>query len=377
MSKARVVIIGAGISGLTLARSLKYRGLPAIIYERDTAQRFASRHDYGITLWAYQPLVEILGHGNTYELRTRIAVDGENGGTGHVGSRNDGGGIPPFRVNRQKLERLLYDGLDIRWGHKLQDIKTSASSPRIQLQFENDHQADVDVVIGTDGVHSKVRNAISPSTKFNILPYAVYNGKRKIPRAEFDEKYAPYLRESTTSEQNIGDVHLTLSIDNYKGDQVHVSYSYSRPAKEDDQLFRPDRPMSGAKEIPSALFDEISGLRGLNKPLGAVFNADSVRNDRLLHWLMRSVSTADTDLRRGAKEGIVLLADAAHAGPILGGDGANVAIEDAVELAELLSGAQQVDLEGFYRSRSERWKICINDSEARLAKVHGQPAAHL
>lgn len=380
MPTMRVVIVGAGISGLTLARLLKHRGLPATIYERDTAQRFASRHGYGITLEAHQSLPEILGLGSLNDFRKKIAVDTDNGGTGHVGGQNRPRSTTRFRANRQKFERLLSDGLDIRWGHKLIDIRPKAADKEgqgVQLRFENDHQADADVVVGADGVHSQVRKAISPSNDFKILPFAVYNGKRKISRSIFDERYAQQLGSSTIAEQNVGDAHLTFSVDNYKGEHVYISYTYSRPATERDSLFRSNRPMSGATEIPAAFFDEVRSLRDLKCPFDTVFNVDEMENDRILHWLMRSISIDDADLARAVGQGIVLLADAAHGAPILGGDGANIAIEDAIELTTALSSTQTVDLMGFLHSRLERWKTYVGDSETRLAKIHEQPASHL
>jgi 2-polyprenyl-6-methoxyphenol hydroxylase-like FAD-dependent oxidoreductase len=372
--------VGAGLSGLTLARSLKYRGLSATIYERDTAQRFASRHGYGITLWAYQPLINILGYNDSRELQSRVAVDAEIGGTGHIGDGHASLSVRPFRANRQRLERVLSDGLDIRWGHKLQSIRSDAaetSGKAVQLRFENAHEVDANLVIGADGVHSQVRKIVAPSARFDILPYAVYNGKRKVPRSTFEQDFAPHLGASTTAEQNIGDVTLKLSIDEYKGEQVYISYTYSRPSRAEDQLFRPERPMSGAEDIPSALFDEVRSLRDLKKPFDSVFRADQMKNDRLLNWLMRSVAVYSAELDRVAEQGIILLGDSIHGGPILGGDGANVAIEDAVELAKCLETSNSVDMTEFYSTRTQRWTKYLRESGDRLADMHLQPASRL
>ena len=130
-------------------------------------------------------------------------------------------------------------------------------------------------------------------------------------------------------------IRLEISMSNRTTSGVDVSYTFSRPAKDvDDPLYTPDRCISAAKDIPEAIYQGVEGLRDLDSPLADIFDAEKVCSDRMLHWLMRSVIPVLGEAHKLVSQGVMLIGDAAHAMPILGGEGANVAIQDAIELAE-------------------------------------------
>jgi 2-polyprenyl-6-methoxyphenol hydroxylase-like FAD-dependent oxidoreductase len=78
----KVHIVGAGIAGLTLARSLKKRGIPSVVFERNSSP---ARHGHGITLqpWACQALQRVLDIDES-TFYQRVAVDSLVGGRGYV-----------------------------------------------------------------------------------------------------------------------------------------------------------------------------------------------------------------------------------------------------------------------------------------------------
>lgn len=96
-----------------------------------------------------------------------------------------------FRANRQKLEQLLAEGLDVRWEYALADIKPTTDG--LSLLFENGETVETPFVVGAEGVHSQVRKIFCPSTTANVVLFTVYNGKRRLDLATFDKKYAPYM----------------------------------------------------------------------------------------------------------------------------------------------------------------------------------------
>ena len=63
------------------------------------------------------------------------------------------------------------------------------------------------------------------------------------------------------------------------------------------------------------------------------------------------------------------MGDAVHAEPILGGEGANLAIEDGMRLAELI--AEGKPLSHFYQERQDVWARSRKESKARIAAMHG------
>jgi len=362
----RISIVGAGIGGLVLGRCLKARGIPAILWDSAPASR---RQSYSITLlpWAYDLLLKDLSldHATFYK---RVAVDykrQDSNDQQHIGA--------PFRAHRGELEGLLAEGLDIRWSHKL--TKVQKDTHQNTLSFEDGKHFTSDIVIGADGVHSQVRKSIAPNSQVKVHPYVVYNGKRRIDPANF-EQLASQFRNVISVQTRHGDAFLQAYVNEYKDEYVSLSYTYSRPSRElSDPLDQRDRSVSGASKIPEALFDEVDHMAGLEEPFATVFDSRAMRDDRVLHWLMRSVTVNAEELADAASKGIALIGDALHGTPILGSEGANLAIRDSVELADCI--AQSSSLTTYFNDRGHRWSAAVEDSETRLAGIHAVEKASL
>ena len=86
---------------------------------------------------------------------------------------------------------------------------------------------------------------------------------------------------------------------------------------------------------------------------------------------MRSTSKAtEEDIRDVTDQGILLLGDTVHAMPILGGEGANMAIKDGVDLAEHLAEHGLSRINDFYDQRNQIWRQAVEVSEKRLSDMH-------
>ena len=338
MAQQPVNIIGAGIGGLTLARSLSKRGIPYVLYERQTS---IPRHSYGITLHpsSYRPLLKILGL-DEHSFRRRVAVDGQSGGQGNINTKRlvHSGGIDPnsFRAHRGKLEQLLREGLEIQWNHSLEKAQKTLTGT--VLRFQNGRQVDSTCTIGADGPHSSFRTSMAATASLNVLPIVAFNGKRHVPRDLFERVFAPIMADSNLVELRQGDVVMQVAINEKKEDQVSLSWVYSRPSRGSmDSLHKPDRPLSGATEIPAEFYEEVGAMKGLDQLFEEVFDQEKLKTDRILHWLMRTTSIGVEEFHALACNGIFFMGDAAHAQPILGGQGANNAIKDGIHLAFNLS----------------------------------------
>ncbi|TKA79988.1 hypothetical protein B0A55_02108 [Friedmanniomyces simplex] len=377
MSQINVSIIGAGLSGLVLGRCLLQRGIPCVIFERDTARSGSTRHNYGITLypWAFQPLLKYLDL-NEATFRRVLAVDGVVGGTGRLGSNALPGLDDPdaFRANRRKLEKMLSKGLDVRWEHHLTSTQTEGGSN--SMFFREGQRANSSILVGADGPHSRVRTFTAAGSSFNILPFAVYNGRRRVDLKTFEDRYAPSMDGANVVERRLGQTLLQITINDRNKNTVSISYTYSRPARSPvDPIFTPERSTSSASQVPDELFEEIRSLESLDGAFEEVFDAEKMRKDRILNWLMRSVSVEVSERNAAAAQGIVLVGDAAHATPILGGYGANAAIQDGVDLAEYIVRDGTSNLAKFYKDVT--WRSYVRDGETQLAKMHGQTKASL
>ncbi|KAI9148368.1 FAD-dependent monooxygenase nscC [Paramyrothecium foliicola] len=378
MSQQPVRIVGAGIGGLTLARCLLHHGVPAVVYEKMPA---TSRHSYGVTLHesSYKPLLDILGL-DEWSFRRRIAVDGMLGGSGVIDPESvlqtKRLSSTSFRAHRGKLEKLLREGIDLRWGHDLEKVEETSTGMVLCLQ--NGQRLRSAGIIGVDGPHSNTRKSLSPDTPFNILPYVAFNGKRRVSRALFDSTYAPAMNGSNVLEFKHGDSILNISINEHNGDIVNVGWIYSRPARgSTDPLYRPNRPVSRATDIPDEFFTEVGALADLQQPFKEVFDPEKLREERVLHWLMRSVLVRQQELRRFADKGVFFMGDSVHAEPILGGEGANNAITDAVGLAKCISTSGLGGITSWYETRYPAWENSVRRSEDAIAKMHNERSSAL
>jgi 2-polyprenyl-6-methoxyphenol hydroxylase-like FAD-dependent oxidoreductase len=378
MSQQPIRIIGAGIGGLTLGRSLLKHGIPAVLYERMPS---TPRHGYGVTLHSssYRSLLDVLGLDES-TFRRRVAVDGLLGGSGNIDPKMVAypGQIEStsFRAHREKLERLLREGLDVQWEHALEKVVATTSGATIRLQ--SGQELETGCVVGVDGPHSNVRKSLFPDTPLKVLPYVAFNGKRRVQRALFDSLYTPAMKKSNLIEMKQNDVFLTVSINEQQGDFVSVNWVYSRPAKgPQDPLHKPNRPVSGATDIPDEFFEEIEALQDLDQPFKEVFDAEKLKRERVLHWLMRTVLVSLQDLQRLAERAVFFMGDAVHAEPILGGEGANTAITDGLELAECIATSGVDGIPGWYNRRYPVWESSVRKSEDAIATMHGSQKATL
>lgn len=384
MARQTINIVGAGLSGLTLGRCLQKRGISAILYERaDSPARFS----YGITLHAstYVPLLKAL-EVDERDFISRVAVDAPIGGSGKISDAASSSGN--FRAHRGKLEEWLREGLDLRWNLGLhqgaqQVERPSDASGQTALNLDDGKQVHSDIVIGADGPHSQLQKSVLPEAQLTVLPYVVYNGKRRIPHARFDEKIRPLMQDSNILNFKHGDARINISINQYytsPQELVGFSWTYSRPSRgSSDPLHNPERATSDAKKIPDELYTELEDLRkaGVPEPLPTILNARDVSHDRILHWLMRTNLVPKDDLKDLAKDGIVLIGDAAHAQPIVGGNGANDAIADAVSLAEAIANSDGRDLSGWVDERYGVWEKSVEKAKGGIEALHGSQMERL
>ncbi|KAF2788262.1 FAD/NAD(P)-binding domain-containing protein [Melanomma pulvis-pyrius CBS 109.77] len=370
MTQQPISIIGAGIGGLTLARCLLKHGIPSVLYERMPT---APRHNYGITLHAssYRPLLKVLELDEP-TVKRQIAVDGS---TGELNPKamimKEGIGATSFRANREKLESLLKEGLDVRWEHALEKIEEAPSGSGMLLCLQSGQRIESRCVMGADGPHSTTRKSLAPETALHVLPFVALSGKRRVQRVLFDAVYAAGMQKSNVVEMKTGVAVLKVAVDDKSEDLVSLSWVYSRPARgPDDPLHKPNRPKEAATDIPEEFLQEIAVLRDLEQPFAEVFDVEALRKDRVLHWLMRRALMGLHDLQMLGRKGVFFLGDSVHAEPILGGEGANVAIKDGVELAECILRNGVEGIGKWYDQRYKAWLTGLERSEKSIIKMH-------
>ena len=380
MPSRQITIVGAGLAGLTLGRCLKQYGVAATILEKVSSSPL---HNYAITLhpWAYQPLLSILQI-DERTFREQVSIDHARRAIGEVSWSNIAPSIrtthSSLRCHRGRLEKLLQEGQDIRWGHNVQDVEAPLGT-NVIIHMQDQKTMGAEVLVGVDGVHSRVRKSLAPGVGLKILPYVVFNGKRRLSVDEYQDLIAPAMQDGLVLQSRCEDAILEISVNDFTSDRVDLSYTYSRPARKSDPLHNPDRPTSGATNIPEALYTELGQLNQLERPFDIIFNPAKLRNDRILHWLMRSTLGSQAEIRKLAGQGVLLIGDAIHAMPILGGEGANTAIKDGVDLAQHIvhHGTSASSLQAFANAKYMTWMTRVEESEERLWEMHDRARASL
>lgn len=165
MNKLKIIIIGAGIGGLTAAIALKQSGYEVEIYDRVKELRPIGA---GISLWSNgvkvlnrlglgEKMAKIGGVMERMEYRTKsgeLVNDIDLMPLIHqVGQR-------PYPVARRDLQTMLVEAFpgEIKLDHKCISVEEDATS--VTATFENGQQATGDLLIAADGVRSMLRTYV-------------------------------------------------------------------------------------------------------------------------------------------------------------------------------------------------------------------------
>jgi FAD-dependent urate hydroxylase len=352
MDNLHVVIVGAGMGGLTAALALRQAGYGVELYDRAPVLAPAGA---GVSLWSNGIKVlsrlklgeAIRAIGGSMQRMCYLSKEGDALTSFSLEPLVKAVGQRPYPVARTDLQRMLLDAVGpehVRLGAHCIAVEQNGSAAT--AVFLDGHRATGDVVVGADGTHSIIRGIVlGEKVDRRYAGYVNFNGL-----VAYDSDLAP------------PDTWVT-----YVGDHKRASMM---PVGGGRLYFFFDVPLEpGLPPVASDVAAELTHhFKGWAPPVLRLI-------ERLEPARVTRGEIFDIEpLRRFVRGRVALLGDAAHStAPDLGQGGCQ-AMEDAWVLANALStndlGVEDA-LERYEAARRERTTDIILRARKRSNVTHG------
>ncbi|WP_406870192.1 FAD-dependent monooxygenase [Thioclava sp. 'Guangxiensis'] len=341
-------ILGAGISGLALARALAMHGARVTVLEQSPE---LGEVGAGIQISPNgMKVLDALGLGTELAATSpRLkAVELLNGETGEPVTRLDMAmrrpNAPYYFVRRPELIALLAGGardagVEIRLDQRIEAVEITDDGP--VLTFEGGATSRPGTVLGADGLHSKLRGALNGEVKPFFTNQVAWRAMVPMPRAE-----PPVARVFMGAKKHIVSYPLSNGMRN-----IVAVEERSRWAEEGWHI-RDD-----AMTLRVAFEEFCPEVRGWLEQV----------EDPYLWGLFRHPVA-----RRWFGPNCAILGDAAHPTLPFLAQGANMALEDAWILAQALAlhGEDEVGFAAYQTARRERSSEIVEAANKNARNYH-------
>ncbi len=343
----RILVVGGGVAGLSMARALHLRGLDSEIVERDPAWRIAGAGVYipgngmaaldrlglGDAVRARGAIVE---RRRLYDERGRSFIDFDEAGFWRSVAL-------PVALHRVDLHDILADGVEgvpIRFRTTVAELDDRGNA--VTATFSDGTRRQYDLVVAADGIHSSIRES-------------VVGGPRATPAGQVGWRWILDGHPEIAGwngwlSKDRGFLALAIG-----GGRVYC-YADVRQREATD-------PTGGDPARLAAMLAEFGDpVRGL---LAQMPPASEV-------WFSPIEEAAPT----WSKGRVVLVGDAAHASSPNMAEGASLALEDALVLAEELTAAPTIDAAvAAFRDRRTARVTWVQETSHRRDRLRYLPPA--
>jgi len=384
-----LAIIGGGIGGVALAVACLHRGIPFILYERDSG--FDARSQgYGLTLQQASSAMKGLGILSLKDglISTRHVVHTTDGKViGEWGIRKWGRSDAKtsakrtnVHIARQSLRLALLEQLGghdrVQWGHQLVDFK-GCEGEGVDLSFQVEGEikhAKADLVVGADGIRSTVRSLLigEDASPLNYLGCIVILGI--CPLADIEALDRSLLDSATVFQTANGNERIYIMP--YASDSVMWQLSFPMSETEAKAL---------SAQGTQALKEEASRRCQWHDPIPQILAA--TQEAQISGYPVYDRALLESELlEKGAQ--VTLIGDAAHPMSPFKGQGANQALLDALALARGITqgcrplsqwrdaGVRESVLTEFESEMLERSATKVKDSAEAAQFLHSDIVLH-
>jgi 2-polyprenyl-6-methoxyphenol hydroxylase-like FAD-dependent oxidoreductase len=328
----KALIIGAGIAGPVAAMFMKRAGIDAAVYE---AWPYATGIGGGLQIAPNGMRVlaelgladEMIRRGSVAESFDFYSQSGRKLGSINRNMK-ERFGQPAVNLCRATLNEILIDKawcshVELYFEKRLVDIEDRADQPLV-AHFADGSSAEGDFLVGADGVHSAVRRHVVPDgpTPFDtgLIGFGGF-----VPRAVLKSRPIGQQVETTF------------------GQSGFFGYGFCSPDPNDGVMWWSTQPSHGINAAAyramsqDALRQQLRNFHtGWHDPIPAIIDAA----DNVVVTDTLDVAT----LPIWSRGRTLLIGDAAHATSPHAGQGASLALEDAMRLGRLLLDGQELSL---------------------------------
>jgi 2-polyprenyl-6-methoxyphenol hydroxylase-like FAD-dependent oxidoreductase len=353
----KVLIVGGGIAGQTLGTALTKRGIDCRIVELKSEFNIlgAGMYVHGNGLRALDDIgvvPEIVRRGWYREDDRTVIADMNGTPLAYPKVPRIAAPDVPATVTIQR--RILHDILQeavvrakvpVAMGTTVESIIDDPARERVLVEFSDGTADDYDLVVGADGVHSKVRSLIFGALESTFSGFS--NWRVIFPKPEeLDQVVWMYGNETS-----VGLIPLT-----------ETSMYFAGVTKE------PGNPWYERKDLPRLMREKFADYGGM-----APGFLDQVKDPEQVVYTPIEQVLLPPPWHKGR---VVVLGDAAHASTPFWAQGASMAIEDCILLANLLAGDGKIPeiLEVWMRRRVDRCMFVQKGSMEAGERIH-RPAA--
>lgn len=321
-STPHIAIVGGGPGGLMLARLLQLRGFEPTVFERD---RHGGDRPQGGSLDLHddtgQRAMRVAGLGKEFSAAARPEDQGDRlyDQNGTLLFDRDGADDNRPEIDRAALRQILLDSLApgiVRWGSKVETVAPRADGGYDVLAAGTAERFDV--VVGADGAWSRVRPLLTETApRYEDVTLVEFG---------FDAKHHPNVDALVGGGKMfaVGDNRVLIAQRNGHG------YIRGYAGLRLPERIALDWTTQPPEWVRAALLRAFAGWAP-----GLTYLIE--RGDFIA---VRPLYALPIGYTWQSKPGVTLLGDAAHLMSPFSGEGVNLALADAVDLAEALASGR-------------------------------------